>query len=149
MRTFLGTLAAVLASLAVPVAFLVLAWYEDPLPGEGDAFERSALIFILMLLVFAALLAVYHGLGALIARRFENHRVVAMLGFSVVASLAIATLALASGDPVVWERLGDVLLLASPIWVFLVLGSAIQYAICFRATVPKTAELAAARPTAR
>jgi hypothetical protein len=99
MRTFLGTLAAVLASLAVPVVFLALAWYEDPLPGEGDAFERSAVIFVPMLAVFAALLVIYHSLGVLVVRRFEKHRVVAMLGFSVVASLAIATLALASGAP--------------------------------------------------
>ena len=148
-RLILGTFAAVMASLAVPVGVLILAALPPASPDEGDAYIRGIIGVMLVLPFFAVLLVVYHGLVALVARAAPVRMPVTALGLSTVASLVIAALFLASGAPLSWDRVGDLLVVAGVVWVLLAVGSTAQYLVSFRGPLPEAAEPAAVgRPNA-
>ena len=132
MRTFFGILGAVLTSLAVPVGLIVLTTFPAPLPGEGDAYIRAVLGIGMLLPAFAALLILYHGLGAVVAQALPVHPWVALLILSVLASAVFAALFLASGAPLSWDRAGDFGIVMIALWVVLALGSTVQYLVCFK-----------------
>ena len=143
MRLFLGTLAAVAVSLAIPIGLLILAAFPEPGPEEGDGYVRGVLGMMLLLPPFALMLLVYHGLGAFVARAVKSKRLLVLLAFSAVASVVMSALFLWSGAPLTWDRMDDLLYFAGPLWVFLAAGSAVQYWVSFRGRA-----LGAAEPTA-
>ena len=132
MRTVLGILAAVTASLAIPIGILVLSVFPAPSPEEGDAYMRGIIGIAALIPAFAVLLVIYHGLGVIAARAFPMRPSAVLLVLSVLASAVFATLFLASGAPLSWDRLGDFGAVMAPLWVMLALGSTIQYFVCFK-----------------
>ena len=131
-RTFPCTVAAVMASLAIPVGVLMLAAFPTPSVEEGDAYIRGVVGIGALIPAFAVLLVFYHGLGAVVARALPAGPFAALLVLSVLASAVLAALFLASGAPLTWDRIGDFGAVMALIWVMLALGSTIQYFACFK-----------------
>lgn len=132
MRIFLGTVAAVIASLALPTGLIVLAAHPTLSAEEGDAYIRAVLVLGALIPPFAVFLVVYHGLGVIAARALPIRPSAVLLGLSVLASAVLATLFLAHGAPLSWDRIGTFGAVMASIWVMLALGSTVQYFACFK-----------------
>lgn len=132
MRTFLGTVAAVMASLAIPIGLLGLAAFPAPSAEEGDAYIRGVIGIGALIPPFAVLLVIYHGLGVVAARALPIRPSAALLVLSVLASAVLAVVFLASGAPLSWDRIGAFGAVMASIWVMLTLGSTVQYFACFK-----------------
>jgi len=130
MRTFLGTAAAVMASLAIPIGLIVLAAFPAPSAEEGDDYIRGVIGIGALIPPFAVLLVIYHGLGVVAARALPIRPSVALLVLSALASGVLAALFLASGAPLSWDRIGAFGTVMGSIWMMLALGSAVQYFAC-------------------
>ena len=133
-----------LASLAVPLALVVLAALPSDSPGEGDAYIRGIIGVMLVLPLFAGLLAVYHSLVTVTTRFAPVRMPVVAAVLSVVGSAGCAAALMATGAPLTWDRMEDLVPFAAMLWVPLAVGSVAHYFISFRPRRPGAAEPATA-----
>jgi hypothetical protein len=131
-RPIVGALAAVLTGLAVPLALIVLASLPVDAPAESDAYIRGIIGVLLMIPLLAALLTVHHALVAVAARALPVPMPVVAAVLSVIGSVAYSAVILATGAPLTWDRMGDLLGFAAVLWILVALGSTVQYFVSFR-----------------
>lgn len=127
-----GVLAATAASIGVPIVLLVLASLPMGSESEGDAYVRGILGTLVMLPLLALCFGTYHTLVT-VASFYVRIGPLYQIGLiPALGSLVSAATIMATGAPLSWSRMDDLLSFSAMLWAPIATGSVAHYFISFR-----------------
>jgi|694.fasta_scaffold22866_3 hypothetical protein len=123
---------AVAASLALPIALIILASISPGSPEESDADIRGVIGALTMLPLFAVFLAAYHGLISVAALFVPIGKLLLVAILPFIGSVTSAAAIMATGAPLTWDRMGDMVVFAAVLWVPIAVGALVHYFVSFK-----------------